>query len=131
MQVHGENVRHAHSLQQVGNHFGGDGHAGGARAAVLAGVAEIRDDGADTLGRGALERVDHDQQFHQVVVGGGAGGLHDKHVTGAYVLIDLNGNFAIREAAYRGSAQLDVQMGGNFLGHHGVGIAGKNHEIRV
>ena len=104
MQVHGEHARHAHGLQHVGHHLGGDGHAGRTRAAVLAGIAEVRNHGGNALGRCTFERIDHDQQFHQVVVGRGAGGLHHKDFTGPHVLVNFDGNFTVRKAPDMGSA---------------------------
>ena len=76
--------------QQVGHDLGRDRHARRARPAVLAGIAEVGDHGGDAAGRGALERIDHDQQFHQVVVGRRAGGLHHEDVLAAHVLLDLD-----------------------------------------
>ena len=96
----------------------------------MPGVAKIGDDGADALGRGAFERIDHDQQLHQVVVGRGAGGLDNENVARAHVLLDFDGDFAIGEAAHIGIAQGCTEVVGDFFGHATVGIAGKHHEIR-
>ena len=49
---------------------------------------------------GAPQRVDHDQQFHQIVVGGKAGGLDDEHVLAADIFLDLDKNFHVGEAAH-------------------------------
>ena len=49
--------------------------------------------------RRALQRIDHDQQFHQVLVGRGAGGLDDEDVAGADVLLDLDVDLAVGETA--------------------------------
>ncbi|MNV71021.1 hypothetical protein D3C71_1640140 [compost metagenome] len=129
MQVHGQDAFHAHGLEHVGHDLGRDRHARRARATVLAGITEIGDHGADTLSRCTLERVDHHQQFHQVVVGGGAGRLNDEHVAGANVLLDFDGDFTIGEAANFRGAKLGAEIAGNLFGHATVGIAGKNHEI--
>ena len=53
---------------QVGDELGRDRRAR-AGFAVLPGIAEIGDDRGDAPGRGAAQRVDDDQQLHQVVVG--------------------------------------------------------------
>ena len=53
--------------EQVGDQLRRDGHAG-AVFAVLPRVAVVRNDHRDAAGGGALERVHHDQQFHQVLV---------------------------------------------------------------
>ena len=39
--------------QHVGHYLGADGHAGGTRTAILAGIAEVGDDSGDTSGRGS------------------------------------------------------------------------------
>ena len=42
------------------------------------------------------------KQLHQVLVRGSAGGLHHEDVAGAHVLLDLDGDFAVGEAAHFG-----------------------------
>ena len=69
---------------QVGHQLGGDGIAG-LGLAVLTGIAEIGDHGGDAAGRGALQSVDHDEQFHQVVIDGRAGGLNNEQIGRAHV----------------------------------------------
>ena len=51
------------NLQHVGDEARGDRHA---RLIFLVGaaVAVVRNDGGDAACRGALERVDHDQELH-------------------------------------------------------------------
>jgi hypothetical protein len=66
VQVHRQDPVDAHALQHVGHDFGGDGHAGRSRPPVLARIAEIRNGRGDPPGRRALQRIDHDHQFHQV-----------------------------------------------------------------
>ena len=126
MQVHGQHAGHAHGLQHVRDHFGRNGHTTGAWATVLAGVTEIRNDRRDAFGRSTLQRVHHDDEFHQVLIGGGAGGLNDEHVAGADVLGNFDGDFTVREATYVGSANCRAGMVGNFRSQYRIGIAGKN-----
>ena len=78
--------------------------------AVLARVAEVGDHGDDRAGGGALERVDHHQQLHEVVVDRRAGRLHDEAVHAADVLVDLDVDLAVGEAGHLGLAErrLDV-----------------------
>src|SRR5690606_8515978 len=66
VQVDGEHAVDADHGQHVGHHLGADRHAGGTRAAVLAGVAEVGHDGGDTRRRGTAEGIGHHHQFHQV-----------------------------------------------------------------
>jgi hypothetical protein len=129
VQIHGQHAGHADSLQQVGHHFGRDRYAGGARPPVLARIAEIRNHRADPLGRGALERVDHDQQFHQVFVGRRAGGLHHEDVPRPHVGADLDGHFSVGKAAYVGRAQRNAQVTGDLRRKGGIGVTREHHEI--
>jgi hypothetical protein len=96
----------------------------------LAGVAKVRHDGVDAFGRSTLQSVHHDQQFHQVVVGGGAGGLNDKDVAGTHVLVDLDQHFTVRKTAYGGCTQRHTEVAGNVRGQGGIGVAGKNQKVR-
>jgi hypothetical protein len=129
VQIHRQHTFHAHGLEQVGHDLGADGHAGAARPAVLPGVAEVGDHGGDAARAGALERIDHDQQLHQVFIGGVAGALHDEDVAGAHVLLDLDRDLAVAEAAHVRGTDLDAQVGGDFLGQHRVGVAGEQHGV--
>ena len=129
VQVHRQHALDADRLQQVGHHLGADRHARAARAAVLAGVAEVGDHGGDAACAGALERIDHDQQFHQVLVRRRAGRLHDEDVAGAHVLADLDRDLAVGEAADRRLAELDAQVAGDLLRQRRVGVAGEEHGV--
>src|SRR3989441_4358068 len=55
--------------------------------AVLARVAIVGQDRRDAAGRGALQRVDHDEQLHERVVHGPARRLDPEHVRAADVLV--------------------------------------------
>jgi len=72
MEVHGQDAVGARLGDQVGHQFGRDRRARSGLA-VLPGIAEIGDDGGNALGRGPAQRVDADQQFHQIVIGRMAG----------------------------------------------------------
>ncbi len=50
MQIDGQNPVNADAGNHVGYHFGADGHAGGANATILAGVAIIGDYRCNTGG---------------------------------------------------------------------------------
>jgi hypothetical protein len=54
---------------QVGDQASRDGHAW-LILFVAAAVGVVRDDGGDTVGRGALAGIEHDQEFHDMVVDG-------------------------------------------------------------
>jgi hypothetical protein len=131
MQVHRQYPLHADRLQHVGDHLGGDRDARRARPPVLAGVAEIRDGRGDAPRRGALQRVHHDHQFHQVVVGRKAGRLQDEHIMAAHVLEDLAADLAVGKAANLGAAEGNVEALDHIGRQLAVGIPGKHHQAVV
>ncbi len=130
MQVHGDHARHACGLQHIGHDLGGDGHTRGARTPVLPRIAEIGNDRGDALGRSTLERIDHDEQFHQVVIGRRASGLNDEHLAGAHVLLNLDGHFTVGEPPDIGLTEANAELFRNFLGKRRIGIAGEQDEVR-
>ena len=131
VQIDGENAVDAGGNQHIGHQLGGNRHAGGTRAAVLAGVAEVGDGGGDAAGGCAFERINHGQHFHQVVIGGRAGGLQDEDVAAAHVFQKLDCDFAVGKFVYRSVAQRGVQMFDHAVGQFGIGVAGKHHQIVV
>ncbi len=80
---------------------------------VLPGIAEIGDDRRDPLGRGAPQRVDADQQLHQIVVRRRTGRLDNEDVLAADVLVDLDEDLLVGEAADAGLGQRQVEIGGD------------------
>ena len=62
---------------------------------VLTGVTEIRRHDVDSAGRRPFERIDHDKQLDQVVVGRGARRLYDKNIGASNALIDGKTDFAV------------------------------------
>src|SRR5437867_2809856 len=64
---------------------------------VLAAVAVVRDHGGDPVGRGPLESIEHEQEFHQVLVDRIATRLAEEDILPPHVLIDLHPDLAIAE----------------------------------
>ena len=131
VQIHRHHPVGADLADHVGHHLGGDRHPRRARPPVLAGIAEIGHHGGDARGRGAAQRIDHDQQFHQVVVGRLAGRLHDEDVLAADVLHDLDHHLAVAELADHRLAQRNAQMIDDVLRQLRIGIAGEDHHAAV
>ena len=69
VQVDGEDTVRPGGLDEVGEEPGGDGDSG-LVLLVAAAVAVIGEDGRNPAGGRALERVDHDQQFHDAAIDG-------------------------------------------------------------
>src|SRR3546814_14854889 len=74
-------------------------------------IAEIGNDRRDAAGRSAAQRVDRNQQLHQVVVRRIAGRLDDEDVLAAHVLENLDEHLHVGEAADRGMRQRYVEIG--------------------
>ena len=97
VEIDGEHPRGTGGGDEVRDELGADRYAG-RDFAVLAGVAVVRDDRRDALGGRALERVQHQQQLHQVVVAGRTRRLHDEDVAPAHVVGDLDLDLAVAES---------------------------------
>lgn len=57
---------------------------------VLPGIWEAGDDGGDTGWGGDLTGVDHDQQFHQVVINFATAALHNVYILPTYTFPDFH-----------------------------------------
>ena len=92
--------------------------------AVLPGIAEIRDDGGDALGRRALQRIDANQQFHQIVVRRIAGRLQHEHILAADILLNLDEDFLIGETPDERIGQRKLKIRRDIARQRQIGIAG-------
>ena len=128
VQVHGQHAVGAGGGEHIGHQLGGDGIAG-LGLAVLAGIAEIGDHGGDTAGAGTLAGVDHDEQLHQAVVDGFAGGVDEEHIAAADGLVQGDGRLAVGEAFDLCLAQLDADELADLLCQRGIGVACKDLHI--
>jgi hypothetical protein len=110
MEVHDHHAIDADGCQHVGNHLRGDRHARRARSPILARITEIGNCGRHPRGRCALQRIDHHEQFHQVVVRRRARRLQDERIETAHVLEQLDHHLAVRKATHDDASETDVQM---------------------
>ena len=129
MQVDGQYTVDAHGHHHVSDDLGANRYSRGPHPAILAGVAEVGHHRGDAGGRGPTQRVDHDNQFHQVVVSWCAGGLQDENILAADIFIQLNGSFAVTEAADIRLAQGEVQATGHLLRQFRVGVTREYHHF--
>ena len=86
---------------------------------ILPRVPVVRNHRRDARGRGPPERVDHDQQFHQVLVHRIRGRLDDEDVRPANVFVYLKRNFAIRKPAQTRLSERDAETLCNLPGQTG------------
>jgi hypothetical protein len=77
----------------------------------------------------AAQRIDHQDQFHQVVVGRRAGRLDHEHVLAAHVLLDLDADLAVAEAPDHGTAEAQSQSLYDLLRQFRVGAASEEHHF--
>ncbi|CAM2191419.1 protein of unknown function [Paraburkholderia kururiensis] len=94
----------------------------------MPGIAEVGDGCGDPACGCALERIDHDHQFHQIVVRRRAGGLQNEDVFAAYVFLDFNLDFAVGETAHHCFTEGDSKNLDDILSKRRIGVASKNHQ---
>ena len=122
VEVHGEDAVRAGLGYEVGDQLCGDGVAA-LGLAVLPRVAEVRDDGGYAARAGAAHGVYHDEQLHEAVVYGLAGGLDYKGVRAAHGLPELERDLPVREGGDFAVAELLAQPVAYRLGERKVGVA--------
>ncbi len=125
MQIQRQHAIGAGFGDQVGDQLGADGRTGRGFT-ILPGVAEIGDHRGFAPRRTAPQRVQHDQQFHQVVVGGEARALDDEHILATDIFLDFDEHLHVGEAADRGAGQWQLQASGDGFGQRPVAVAGDN-----
>ena len=128
VQVDGQDAVGAGRGDQIGNQLGRDRRAP-VGLPVLPGIAEIGDHGRDAPGRGALQRIHHDQQLHQIVIGRVRGRLDDEDVLAADILIDADEDFLVCEGFHLRAGQSHVQIVGNGLGQRAVRVASEKFHV--
>jgi hypothetical protein len=105
VQIDSQHAIHARARDHVRDQLRGDRHTHRARAAILACVTKVRNHCRNPRGRGAATCIDHDEQFHQVIVRRGRGRLYDEYIASANVLEQLNGRLRVAEPADCHTAQ--------------------------
>jgi hypothetical protein len=130
MQVESENAIRPGLGDEVGNQFRRDRHATFVLA-ILAGVTVVREYGCNPGRAGALERIQHDEQFHQVLIHWRTRRLNDKDVPPADVLIDPNARFTIGEVAARNRPERNPEVLSNALRQSSIRSTTEDLELVV
>ena len=120
VEIHGQDPVDPGGGEQVGDQLGGDRHPR-LVLAILTGVAEKRHDRSDALGAGAARGVNHDQQFHDVVIGRRATRLDNENILTADVFIDFHRGFAVGKSGDLYVGKHGSKVVGNALGKCAVG----------
>src|SRR5439155_1233995 len=119
VQVDRQHARGTGGRDQVGHQLGADRHAR-RDLPVLAGVAVVGYHCRDAPRRRPFEGVEHQEQLHQVVVAGRAGGLDHEHIAAAHVLGDLDLHLAVAETPDLGLAERHVDVAADRLRQRAV-----------
>ena len=130
VQVHGDHAVDARALDRVGAHPGADRDPGLVLLVALR-VAEVRDHGGDRRRAGALERVDPEQQLHEVVVGGERRALHQEGVPAADVLEHPHEEVAFGEPQRLAGPERATEVLGDRRAEADARRAGEEQELVV
>ena len=125
MKIQAQNTRGPGNCEQISDQLGRNGGPGRCFS-ILPGIPVIGDDRRDRLGGGALQGVDHDQQFHQIGVGRPADRLEDENIEPADVFFDRNGGLPVAELFDLRAAGLDAEFVTDLLEQSPVRISGEN-----
>ena len=128
MQIKAQHAISARHGDEIGHQLGRNRRSR-ARFAILAGVTEIGHHRRDPPRRRASQRVDADQQFHQIVIGRRRGRLDHEHIFAAHIFMNFNEDLFIGKATHRRAGERDFQVGGNRLGQFGIAVAGQNLHV--
>ena len=93
------------------------------------GVRIERQDRGDALGAAALERVDHDQLFHQPLVQRRRVALQHEGVAAAHRLVEPDEDLAVGEVARRLRGDRDVELLGHLFGQFGMRATREQHQV--
>ena len=123
MQFHCQHAVNARRRDQIGNQLGGNRRTA-PRLAVLPRIAEIRDHGSNTTCRPTTQRINRDQQFHQIVIGRETCRLQDENILAAHVLKNFRKHFHVCEPFDTGLGQRAIQRLCDSIGKRTVGVTG-------
>ncbi len=108
MQINRQHSVDAGRRDQLGDQLGGYRNTRRPRPAILPRESEIRDYRSNRRGRGTFGRVDHHQQFHQVLGRRWARRLHDKGLAAANILENFDVDFAVGKSPYMSLREWDT-----------------------
>ena len=124
VEIHCQHAVCACCGDKVCNELCGDGVAAFCLA-VLAGIAEIRNNGGNSACRCSAHSVDHNEQLHEVVIDGLAGRLNDKNVGAANRLMNGYRALAVSEVSTGAVTEVLEKLVAYLVCKLGIGVAGK------
>ena len=128
MKIHRNHPGNAGSRHQVSNQFGRNRFAA-TGLAVLTGISIIRHNCRNVTGRSTFQRICHNQQFHQRIIGRLTCRLNDENILAADTFINHNLNFTVVEFADKSLAQFQAKVVCNFFCQFRIGITCKNFQL--
>ena len=94
MQIHCENSLRSCLGDQVSDQFSRDRFPS-CGFAIGSSISIVGNNGGDLTGGGSTASIDHNQQFHQIIVNGMATGLDEIHISSPNGFLDLDIQFSI------------------------------------
>ena len=128
VQVHCQHTACTGACQDICNQFCTDGISCSCFS-ILTGIAIVRHNCCDSCCGCTFHGIDHDQQFHQVVIYGIGCGLDDEYIGATDGFIDFNGNFTVLEFFHFSVAQFQTEFFCNGFCQFLIGIAGKHFDV--
>jgi len=125
VQVDGQHAIGAGGGDHVGDELGRDRGARGGLP-VLPRITEIGDHCRHTPRRAALQRIEADEQLHQVVIRRIGGRLDHEDVLAAHVLVNLDEHLHVRKSPHARVGKRQVEIIRHRLGKGPIAVAGED-----
>jgi hypothetical protein len=122
VKVHGQHAVGAGDADHVRDEACRDGYPG-LVLLVRTAVGVVGHHSRDASGAGTLEGVDHDEQLHDRLLDGRAGGLHQEHVALTDVVQDAHEDVLVGELEDLATPQRRTQVTTDLAGQRRVGVA--------
>ena len=127
MQIHGHHPIRAGTGDQIGHQFSGDRDSA-LVLTILSGISVVRNHGRNARGTRPHTGIDHDQQFHQAVIHGRAGGLDQIDVSASHI-INFAMEFTVRKGLETAIPKVKVQKLTDGLCQRQIGSATEDFQF--
>ena len=114
MKIHCQNPPHTDNHQHFSHNFSCYGHTRG-NFSILPGISIIWQNSCNPSGRGTAQCVNHDYQFHQVIVYRSTCRLNDKHIRSPHILPNLNKYLTVTESSDLNFRQRNIEVPANLM----------------
>mmetsp|Transcript_15890 Transcript_15890/g.36514 ORF Transcript_15890/g.36514 Transcript_15890/m.36514 type:complete len:289 (-) Transcript_15890:571-1437(-) len=107
VQIHRNDTIDSHGLHETRHIRSRNGHTR-LHLAILSCISIVGNDDSHILGTRSVESRDKEQEFHEVVIDGWAGWLHDIAILPAYILVNHDIDFPVGKSSHRGLSEIHV-----------------------